>query len=62
VETDEAGQRAGGYSELSLAGTLSLTAPARGLRAAIELPGDVHSALLAAGEIPTPISATTKRR
>jgi len=54
VGTEAAGQRTGEFSELSLAGTFTLTAPARGLRTTIELPGDVHTALLAAGEIPDP--------
>jgi len=42
------------YSELSLAGPYRLTAPARGVETSIALPGDVHTALLAAGEIPDP--------
>jgi len=42
------------YSELPLGGAFALTSPTRKLRAAITLPGDVHTALLAAGEIPDP--------
>jgi beta-mannosidase len=42
------------YSEIDLAGLFALTSPARKLKASIDLPGDVHTALLAAGEIPDP--------
>lgn len=42
------------YRFLSLAGRFTLTAPERGWSGAIDLPGDVHTALLAAGEIPDP--------
>src|SRR6185312_10665457 len=42
------------YSELPLGGAFALTSPTRKLRAKITLPGDVHTALLAAGEIPDP--------
>jgi beta-mannosidase len=53
----ELGTRAGGAagdSELPLDGVWLLAAPARGIRTSIMLPGDVHTALLAAGEIPDP--------
>ena len=46
-------QRAG-YSELNLAGPYRLTSPARKTSATISLPGDVHTALLKAKEIPDP--------
>ena len=42
------------YREIDLSGVYALTTPARQTRAAITLPGDVHTALLAAGEIPDP--------
>jgi beta-mannosidase len=42
------------YSEIDLSGEFALSTPARPIRAAITLPGDVHSALLTAGEIPDP--------
>lgn len=42
------------YSELDLGGTFSLTSPTRPVAVPISLPGDVHTALLAAGEIPDP--------
>lgn len=42
------------YSELNLAGEFALTSPAKKIKASISLPGDVHTALLAAGEIPDP--------
>ena len=42
------------YSELSLAGEFALSSPTRKTRAKIALPGDVHTALLEAGEIPDP--------
>jgi beta-mannosidase len=45
---------AAGYSELDLAGVFALTSPERKIKASITLPGDVHGALLAAGEIPDP--------
>jgi len=41
-------------STLDLGGRFALAAPSRGLTAAIDLPGDVHGALLAAGLIPDP--------
>lgn len=43
-----------GYSELDLAGQFQLTSPKAKLKAPINLPGDVHTALLDAGEIPDP--------
>jgi beta-mannosidase len=43
-----------GYSELSLAGDYSLSSPTYKTKAGIALPGDVHTALLEAGEIPDP--------
>lgn len=46
------------YAELDLGGTFTLTSPGRRkLRLPITLPGDVHTALLAAGEIPDPYYA-----
>jgi beta-mannosidase len=42
------------YSELDLSGEFALTAPAHDIKTKINLPGDVHTALLAAGEIPDP--------
>jgi len=42
------------YSELSLAGDFDLTSAERKLALKVALPGDVHSALLAAGKIPDP--------
>ncbi|HEX4296409.1 MAG TPA: glycoside hydrolase family 2 protein, partial [Devosia sp.] len=44
-----------GYSEIDLRGPYALTSPARKVKArTIALPGDVHTALLAAGDIPDP--------
>jgi len=43
-----------GYLELSLAGSYALSSPTRDTKATVTLPGDVHTALLAAGEIPDP--------
>ncbi len=48
------------YAEIDLSGTFALTSPARNLRLPIELPGDVHTALLAAGEIPDPYFGTNE--
>lgn len=45
---------AAGYSELNLAGAFQLTSPKSKVKAPIALPGDVHTALLAAKEIPDP--------
>ena len=42
------------YSEIDLSGEFALSSPARKTKAKISLPGDVHTALLAAGEIPDP--------
>jgi len=42
------------YSEIELGGAFALTSPTKKLKTAITLPGDVHTALLAAGEIPDP--------
>lgn len=50
----------GAYAELDLTGTFVLTSPARNLRLPIELPGDVHTALLAAGDIPDPYFGTNE--
>jgi len=44
---------AAGYGELDLGGDFALTTPGRRARR-ITLPGDVHTALLAAGDIPDP--------
>lgn len=50
------------YSELSLAGDFTLTSPSRRkLSLPIALPGDVHTALLAAGEIPDPYFGTNEQ-
>ncbi|SDG36199.1 beta-mannosidase [Pelagibacterium luteolum] len=42
------------YKALDLGGIWTLVAPERGWRGEITLPGDVHTALLEAGEIPDP--------
>src|SRR3569833_4598242 len=43
------------YSEIDLSGDFALSSPARRVKAkTIQLPGDVHTALLAAGDIPDP--------
>ena len=43
------------YSELDLSGDFALSSPTRKVRArTIALPGDVHTALLSAGDIPDP--------
>lgn len=42
------------FEELDLAGTYRLTSPARDIALDIQLPGDVHAALLAANAIPDP--------
>ncbi|MEQ1901464.1 MAG: glycoside hydrolase family 2 protein [Devosia sp.] len=42
------------YSELDLSGTFQLSSPSNRIKAPISLPGDVHTALLAAREIPDP--------
>src|SRR3569833_3053068 len=41
-------------SEIDLSGEFALTSPSRKIKAKITLPGDVHTALLDAGEIPDP--------
>jgi beta-mannosidase len=46
-----------GYSEIGLAGAFALSSPTSKIRTAIILPGDVHSALLASGDIPDPYFA-----
>ena len=51
-----------GYSELSLAGQFQLTSPKSKVKVPITLPGDVHAALLAAGEIPDPYFADNETR
>ena len=43
-----------GYSEVPLGGVFVLTSPTRATETEIKLPGDVHTALIAAGEIPDP--------
>ena len=45
---------AASYSEIDLGGAFALTSPTKKLKTAITLPGDVHTALLDAGEIPDP--------
>ncbi len=46
---------AAGYGELDLGGSFALSTPDRRLKArTLTLPGDVHTALLAAGDIPDP--------
>jgi beta-mannosidase len=43
------------YSEIELSGDFALSSPARRVKAkTVHLPGDVHTALLAAGDIPDP--------
>ncbi|WP_052950327.1 beta-mannosidase, partial [Devosia limi] len=42
------------YAALDLGGTFALSSPTHTVRTEITLPGDVHGALLAAGEIPDP--------
>lgn len=42
------------YSALDLGGRFALSSPTYATKASITLPGDVHNALLAAGEIPDP--------
>lgn len=46
--------RTSAYSELDLSGAYALSSPARKIRTSISLPGDVHTALIDAGEIPDP--------
>ncbi len=56
LETAAAGPAtATAYSEIDLGGSFTLSTPGRKLKAkTITLPGDVHTALLAAGDIPDP--------
>jgi beta-mannosidase len=49
------------YSELHLGGDFSLSSPTYETRATIALPGDVHTALLRAGEIPDPYFADNEQ-
>lgn len=49
------------YSELDLSGAFTLSSPKRNSTLPITLPGDVHSALLAAGEIPDPYFGTNEQ-
>ncbi|MDP1730853.1 MAG: glycoside hydrolase family 2 protein [Devosia sp.] len=49
------------YSELSLAGEFQLSSPTYKTKARIALPGDVHTALLNAGEIPDPYFANNEQ-
>jgi beta-mannosidase len=48
------------YAELDLSGTYRLTSSRRASAIPIELPGDVHAALLAADEIPDPYFGTNE--
>lgn len=50
------------YSQIDLSGAWSLTSPLNGIAVPIALPGDVHSALLAAGVIPDPYFADNEER
>jgi beta-mannosidase len=45
---------ASSYSELDLGGSFALASPTRATTAEITLPGDVHTALFVAGQIPDP--------
>ncbi|HWA17864.1 MAG TPA: glycoside hydrolase family 2 protein [Devosia sp.] len=49
------------YSEIDLAGEFALTSPSRKIKTSINLPGDVHTALLAAGQIPDPYFGTNEQ-
>lgn len=49
------------YSELDLSGAFALSSPKRNTTLPITLPGDVHSALLEAGEIPDPYFGTNEQ-
>ena len=53
--------RTAGYSELSLSGEYTLSSPTYRTRAKVSLPGDVHTGLLAAGEIPDPYFGTNEQ-
>ena len=50
-----------GHGEIDLAGRYRLTSPERDLDLPISLPGDVHTALLDAGEIPDPYFGENER-
>ena len=50
------------YSERDLAGVFALTSPISPIAAPITLPGDVHTALLAAGHIPDPYFGENEKR
>jgi beta-mannosidase len=50
------------YSEISLSGRFALSSPKHKTGATIALPGDVHSALLEAGEIPDPYFADNEQK
>lgn len=54
LNTAPARSKAAAYSELNLAGDYALSSPTRKIKAKISLPGDVHTALLKAKEIPDP--------
>jgi beta-mannosidase len=57
-----AGQPKLSYSEIDLGGDFALSSPARRVKAkTIALPGDVHTALLAAGDIPDPYFAANEQ-
>jgi len=62
AKASETGTAATTYSELSLAGQFQLTSPKLKLKAPISLPGDVHAALIEAGEIPDPYFADNETR
>ncbi|WDR06373.1 glycoside hydrolase family 2 protein [Devosia rhodophyticola] len=49
------------YSVLDLAGTYRLSSPIHKTTATIDLPGDVHTALLANGEIPDPYFGSNEK-
>jgi beta-mannosidase len=50
------------YSEFDLSGVYALTSPTHRTKAKIALPGDVHTALLAAGEIEDPYFADNEQK
>jgi beta-mannosidase len=52
--TAPARSKAAAYSELNLAGDYALSSPTKKIKVRIALPGDVHTALLKAKEIPDP--------
>ncbi|MEP7240353.1 MAG: glycoside hydrolase family 2 protein [Devosia sp.] len=49
------------YSEIDLGGEYVLSTPARPIHVPITLPGDVHAALLVAGEIPDPYDGDNEK-